>query len=73
MKFFRRFILMYVDGFKNLDLLGKRLWIIIIIKIFIIFFVLKLFFFPDFLKKNFSTDEEKSEYIINELTGHKNE
>jgi hypothetical protein len=35
-----------VDGFKNLSSLGKRLWLIIIIKLVVIFVVLKVFFFP---------------------------
>ena len=40
---------LYVDGFRHMRL-GKTLWAIILIKLFIIFVVLKLFFFPDFLK-----------------------
>jgi hypothetical protein len=48
------------------------LWLIILIKLFIIFFVLKLFFFPDFLNKHFKTQQEKSDYIINELTKNTN-
>ena len=47
---------------------GKRLWAIIIIKLIILFAVLKLFFFPDFLKTNFKTDEERSNHVIKELT-----
>jgi len=47
---------------------GKTLWAIIIIKLFIMFFVLKLFFFPDLLKKNFKSDEERSNHVIEQLT-----
>jgi uncharacterized membrane protein len=47
---------------------GKRLWAIIIIKMIILFLVLKLFFFPDFLKTNFKTDEERSNHVIEQLT-----
>ena len=47
---------------------GKRLWTIIIIKLIILFLVLKLFFFPDFLKTNFNTDEERSNHVIEQLT-----
>jgi len=47
---------------------GKRLWAIIIIKLIILFLVLKLFFFPDFLKTNFKTDEERSNHVIEQLT-----
>ena len=36
--------LFYYQGFKSMTL-GKTLWIIILIKLFIMFFVLKLFFF----------------------------
>jgi hypothetical protein len=47
---------------------GKKLWAIIIIKLIILFAVLKLFFFPDFLKTNFKTDEERSNHVIEQLT-----
>jgi hypothetical protein len=47
---------LYYDGFRNMTL-GKTLWAIILIKLFVIFVVLKLFFFPDFLKKNANGDE----------------
>lgn len=57
----------YIDGFKSMTY-GKTLWIIILIKLFIIFAVLKLFFFPDFLKKNFSSDDERSDYVIEQFT-----
>lgn len=57
----------YVEGFKSMTL-GKNLWLIIIIKLFIMFAILKLFFFPDFLKTNFKTDKERSDYVIKQLT-----
>ena len=57
----------YSLGFKNMTL-GKRLWTIIILKLVIMFLVLKLFFFPDFLKTNFKTDEERSNHVIEQLT-----
>ena len=40
---------LYADGFRNMTL-GKTLWAVIFIKLFIIFVVLKIFFFPNFLK-----------------------
>ncbi|MCX7863314.1 MAG: DUF4492 domain-containing protein [Bacteroidales bacterium] len=64
----KKFFYMYVDGFKHLSTLGKTLWIIIFIKLFIMFFILKLFFFPNVLKRDFKTNEERSKYIIHELT-----
>jgi hypothetical protein len=36
--------------------------------LFVIFIVLKLFFFPDFLKKNYKTDEQRSKHVLEQLT-----
>jgi hypothetical protein len=41
-----KIVLFYVDGFKNLSSRGKQLWLIIIIKLVVIFVILKVFFFP---------------------------
>lgn len=59
--------LLYYEGFRDMKV-GKSLWAIILIKLFIMFIILKLFFFPNFLKTNFSTDEERSSHIIEQLT-----
>jgi flagellar basal body-associated protein FliL len=56
-----------MDGFRSMTV-GKTLWIIICIKLFIMFAVLKLFFFPNFLKTNFDDDSARSEYVIEQLT-----
>ncbi len=55
---------LYVDGFRHMRL-GKTLWAIILIKLFVIFVVLKLFFFPNFLKQNAKGDE--AGYVATEL------
>ncbi len=55
----------YAEGFRNMKL-GKLLWCIILLKLFIIFFVLKLFFFPDYLNQ-YGKEEEKQEYVSSEL------
>ena len=57
----------YYQGFQSMTL-GKKLWVIIAIKLVIIFLVLKLFFFPNFLKSNFKTDEQRSNHVIEQLT-----
>ncbi|MHC1706992.1 MAG: DUF4492 domain-containing protein [Bacteroidales bacterium] len=64
---FRKIIGFYVDGFRNMTV-GKTLWFIILIKLFVIFIILKLFFFPNFLNSNFENDKERSEYVIDQLT-----
>lgn len=55
----------YIEGFKSMTI-GKVLWTIILIKLFIMFVLLKLFFFPDFLSK-FDKDENKIDYVSTEL------
>lgn len=57
----------YLDGFKNMSFHSRKLWIIIFIKLFIMFVILKTFFFHDFLNSKGSTDKEKSEYVIEQL------
>ena len=42
---------LYYEGFRNMRL-GKTLWLVILVKLFIIFVVLKLFFFPNFIKEH---------------------
>ena len=55
---------LYYDGFRSMTL-GKTLWVIILIKLFIIFVVLKLFFFPNFLKQH--ADGNEAEYVATQL------
>jgi Domain of unknown function (DUF4492) len=62
-----RIFFFYYDGFKNMTV-GKKLWTIIIIKLFIMFVILKLFFFKNFLNEKFETDKEKGDYVIEQLT-----
>ncbi|WP_339135520.1 MAG: DUF4492 domain-containing protein [Candidatus Electrothrix sp. GW3-4] len=60
----------YRDGFRNMTV-GKTLWKIICIKLIIMFAVLKLFFFEDFLGTRFTTDEERADYVLSELISSK--
>ena len=57
----------YLEGFKSMKL-GRKLWLIVAIKLFIIFAVIKLLFFPNILEENFKSDKERSEYILKQLT-----
>jgi len=50
---------------------GKKLWIIILIKIFIIFIILRLIFFPDFLKSRFDNDQDRGNYVREQLIKRK--
>jgi hypothetical protein len=55
----------YIDGFRGMTL-GKTLWLIILIKLFIMFCILKPLFFPRYLGQ-FKTDSAKEEYVSEEL------
>jgi len=55
---------LYYDGFRSMRL-GKTLWTIILIKLFIMFAILKVFFFPNFLKEHAHGDE--AGYVATEL------
>lgn len=57
----------YRDGFRKMTL-GKKLWKIILIKLFVMFVILKLFFFPNFLNTNFHTDQEKGDFVLEQIT-----
>ncbi len=57
----------YRDGFKGM-VLGKKLWTIILIKLFVMFVILKLFFFPNYLNTKFATNEEKTDYVLEQIT-----
>ncbi len=67
---FKRVWRFYYEGFRNMTSLGKTLWIIIAIKLFIMFFVLKLFFFKSDLR-DYNTTEEKSNKVIENLINPK--
>ncbi len=60
-------LMFYVDGFQKMTL-GKTLWKIIFTKLIIMFAVLKVFFFQDFLASRFATDGERAQYVLEQLT-----
>jgi hypothetical protein len=64
----KRIFHFYYDGFRGMSGWGRKVWIIILIKLFIMFAILKIFFFQDFLSKNYHTDKEKSEHVLEQLT-----
>jgi len=66
----KKIVNFYIEGFKSMTL-GKNLWLIILIKLFVMFAILKFFFFSDFLGSKFTTDQEKSNYVIEQLTNPK--
>ena len=68
--FWARAVDLYVDGFRSMTV-GKTLWIIIGIKIFIFYVIIKILFFPNFLSSKSDTDEGKAQYVREQLTGER--
>lgn len=66
-KLFRSVFYLYYDGFINMRV-GKTLWILIAIKLFVMFAIVKWLFFPNILQENFTTDAQRSQYILQQLT-----
>lgn len=64
--FMKRILSMYVEGFRSMTV-GRKLWLIILIKLAIIFLVLKLFFFNDTLSSRYQTDEQRAAAVRNSL------
>ena len=57
---------LYIDGFKNMTI-GRSLWAIIIIKLIIMFAILKLFFFPDILNTRYDNDNDRAQHVRTQL------
>ena len=64
--FFPKLLQLWKEGLRSMTW-GKPLWILNIIKLLILFGVLRLFFFPNFLKEQSKTKEGRQEYVRNEL------
>jgi hypothetical protein len=67
MSLVRRIFNFYYEGFHSMTV-GRTLWLIIFIKLFIMFAIFRLFFFHDFLGSRFNSENEKSNYVIEQLT-----
>ncbi|WP_165024738.1 MULTISPECIES: DUF4492 domain-containing protein [unclassified Dysgonomonas] len=60
------FFTMFRDGFKSMTI-GKTLWTLVIIKLIIMFLILRPFFFPNFLNSKFDDASSKADYVSEEL------
>jgi len=67
MKYIYSIYQFYIEGFKSMRL-GKKLWFLIAIKLFILFVIIKWLFFPNYLETHFQNDAQRSHYILEQLT-----
>ena len=56
----------YRQGFSVMRL-GKTLWGVIFVKIFVIFVLLKIFVFDENLNSTFAKDADKSDFVLRNL------
>ena len=63
--FLGRAFYLYYDGFRSMTL-GRTLWAIILIKLFIMFAILKVFFFPNYLKQH-ANEGQEDDFVATEL------
>lgn len=66
MKILKNIFNFYIDGFKNMKL-GKTLWLVVFVKLFIMIFILKMFIFDKTIHTEFQTNEEKVDFIYQNL------
>ena len=66
MKTLKNIVNLYVDGFRNMTL-GKTLWTVVLIKLFIMLFILKMLIFNNTIHTEFDTNEEKIDFIYKNL------
>lgn len=66
MKLFINIFYLYYDGFKNMTL-GKKLWLVIVLKLLVIFLGLKLFMYQDNFKTTFKSEQEKENFVSKNL------
>ena len=56
----------YKQGFSAMRL-GKTLWGVIFVKLFVIFVLLKIFVFDENLNSTFAKDADKSDFVLRNL------
>lgn len=66
-----RIVRFYIDGFRSMTV-GRKLWALIIIKLIFIFLIMKLFFFPDILSRDYDTDADRANAVREALIDRSN-
>lgn len=56
---------LYADGFRQMTV-GRTLWALIIVKLIVIFLILKWLFFPDYVRQNAKKGHE-AEFVATEM------
>lgn len=63
----KKIFMFYYDGFRSMTV-GKTLWVIILVKLFVFFVIIKFLFFPDLLQRDYDDDEARAQHVRQSLT-----
>ena len=63
----KRIARFYYEGFTGMKL-GKTLWLVVLVKLFVMFAVIRFFFMPDVLSHK-AADGDKAAYVSSQITG----
>ncbi len=58
---------MFWDGFTSMSKQSRTLWIIVIVKLIVMFAILRPIFFPDFLKSQSKDKEGQYDYVREQM------
>lgn len=58
----------YYEGFRHMPRWGRMLIIIVLAKLLIMFIVFKLLLMPNYLNTQYTTEQEKSNHVLEILT-----
>ncbi len=64
----KKIIDFYMEGFNNLPDWARSIWFVVLLKLFIFFFIFKIFFFQNKLKKDFNNDIDRADHVIEQIT-----
>ncbi|MCF0197098.1 MAG: DUF4492 domain-containing protein [Bacteroidaceae bacterium] len=65
MRHLRKILDFYIDGFRGMTV-GRTLWTIILVKIAVIFLVLKVFFFPNYIGER-AEEGHEAEFVNQQI------
>ncbi|WP_297947831.1 DUF4492 domain-containing protein [Porphyromonas sp.] len=68
--FWRRAFYLYYDGFRSMSRTSKVLWTLALIKLFIMFAILRPFFFPRVVEQQ-GDKEQQANFVMEQITHEK--
>lgn len=58
---------LYADGFRDLGPTGRSVWVLLLVKLAIIFLVFKLLLFPNLLSRDYDNDADRAAAVRSAL------